>query len=712
MSLLNFTRLKKELSLFDVYVIATGAMISSGFFLLPGIAAASAGPGVVLAYLLAGVLIIPAMLSQAELATAMPRAGGAYYFLDRTLGPMVGTMGGIGTWLALVLKSAFALIGMGAYLALVVDVPLTTTAITFTVLFAILNVIGAKESSGLLRVLVVALLAILTLFILHGLSDVLARPEGTPGVSERLTPLLPFGVDGLLGTVGLVFVSYVGLTKVASLAEEVKDPERNIPLGMGLTLATVTGIYVLGVFIMVVVLGVDRLSTSLTPVADTAGAFAVWSWLPRQAAVYLIVVAAIVAFASMSNAGIMAASRYPLAMARDRIFPDRLAATGRLGTPTAAILLTCSLVVLFLLVLNVEEVAKLASALQLVLFALINVAVIVMRESHIEAYDPGFRSPGYPWVQLVGLFVPAVLVAEMGWLPVLFTAGVTTVSFAWYTYYAKPRIERDGAIYHVFERLGRRRFAGLDRELRDLMKEKGARAEDPFDQVVARAPVIDVAATVSLAKIIGRASVLFHERLPATTDQLLEGFGRGVRMGGTPVSHGAALLHTRLPELDTSEMVLVRCRGGVEVDMEDEEMVRRAADSPIRAIFFVVSGETDPGRHLRILAQLAGRVEDEDFITDWLAGRDEQELKETLLRDDRFLSLKLMMGSKAEPLIGKALRELELPPGCLIALIRRYGETIVPRGRTVLREGDRLTIIGEPAGLRQLTLQYSEPLHA
>ena len=142
------------------------------------------------------------------------------------------------------------------------------------------------------------------------------------------------------------------------------------------------------------------------------------------------------------------------------------------------------------------------------------------------------------------------------------------------------------------------------------------------------------------------------------------------------------------------------------MDVADDEMVRQAAEAPIRAIFFLVSGEADPGRHLRILAQLAGRVEDDEFMGEWLASRDELELKETLLRDDRFLSLQLVSGSKAEPLIGKALRELELPPGCLIALIRRYGETIVPRGRTVLREGDRLTIIGEPAGLRQLTQQY------
>ena len=87
-------RLKKSLTLFDVYAISTGAMFSSGFFLLPGLATAQAGPATVLAYFLAGVFILPAMFSAAELSTAMPRAGGAYYFLDRSLGPLAET--GIG----------------------------------------------------------------------------------------------------------------------------------------------------------------------------------------------------------------------------------------------------------------------------------------------------------------------------------------------------------------------------------------------------------------------------------------------------------------------------------------------------------------------------------------------------------------------------------------------------------------------------------------
>jgi mannitol/fructose-specific phosphotransferase system IIA component (Ntr-type) len=296
----------------------------------------------------------------------------------------------------------------------------------------------------------------------------------------------------------------------------------------------------------------------------------------------------------------------------------------------------------------------------------------------------------------------------MGWMSVLFTLGVTALCFGWYTYYAKPRIARDGAIYHVFERLGRRRYAGLDRELRDLMKEKGLRAEDPFDEVVARATVLDYAEPVSLDGVIQRAAVLLERRLPVGTDALIEGIGRGVRGGGTPVAYGAALLHTRFPDLDASEMVLVRCAEGVAVDPGDEDLARQAAAVPIRAVFFLVSGESDPGRHLRILAQLAGRVEDESFMPEWLAGRHEQELKETLLRDDRFLSLQLRVGSSSERLIGRSLSELDLPQGCLVALIRRYGEMMVPQGRTVLREGDRLTVIGSPAGLRLLSGLYVE----
>ena len=163
-------KLKKELRLLDVYAIATGTTLSAGFFFVARIGLPNRQvPALILSYLIAALPLLPATLSIIELATAMPRAGGVYYFLDRTLGPYFGTIGGIGTWLALILKVAFSLIGMGAYIAIFIpDVPILTVAIVLAILLGILNIFGAKKSGRLQIVLVMALLAILVVFISGG----------------------------------------------------------------------------------------------------------------------------------------------------------------------------------------------------------------------------------------------------------------------------------------------------------------------------------------------------------------------------------------------------------------------------------------------------------------------------------------------------------------------------------------------------------------
>src|SRR6056297_3378117 len=149
--------LDKPLGLFDVYAISTGAMFASGFFLLPGVAAAQSGPAVILAYGIASLLMIPTTLAIAELSTTMPRAGGPYYFIDRSFGPAMGTVGGLGVWAVLILKSAFALVGMGAYLGLVFQFPIEPIAIGTTVALAALNMLGAKQGARLQQILVLAL---------------------------------------------------------------------------------------------------------------------------------------------------------------------------------------------------------------------------------------------------------------------------------------------------------------------------------------------------------------------------------------------------------------------------------------------------------------------------------------------------------------------------------------------------------------------------
>jgi len=357
-------KLAKQLGLWDVYTISTGAMFSSGFFLLPGLATAYAGPSTVLAYGVAGLLMIPAMFSMAELATALRRAGGTYYFLDRSLGPMAGTVGGLGTWLALVLKSAFALLGMGAYLAITPGIAellpvsaghqlwlIKALAVALTVVFAAVNIFGAKETTKLQSVLVIALLGVLSFFVVQGVWYLFFKlPPGE--LEAQYTPFFvkEKGLSGIVATVGLVFVSYAGLTKVASVSEEVKRPERNLPLGMFLSLATATGIYVVGVAIMIATVDKQALRGDYTPVATAAEAF--FNWLPGHTGLILVVIAALAAFASTGNAGILSASRYPLAMSRDSLISPKFAHIGRFGTPTLGIIVTAAMMIGFILVLS------------------------------------------------------------------------------------------------------------------------------------------------------------------------------------------------------------------------------------------------------------------------------------------------------------------------------------------------------------------------
>ena len=700
---LGSERLKKDLTLFDVYAISTGAMFSSGFFLLPGLAAAKAGPAVVLAYLLAGLLILPAMVSQAELATAMPRAGGAYYFLDRSLGPLVGTVGGLGTFFALALKSAFALVGMGAYLAFFVDLPIKPLAVALTLVFMVINIVGAKETTGLQRLLVIILLTVLAYFTVQGLAEV-AGTWGEPATRGQFKPFLPFGFAELLGTVGFVFVSYAGLTKVASVAEEVRNPDRNIPLGMALSLATVTVIYVLGVFIMVAVLDPDELHADLTPVATAGAAF--FDWLPEPYGLILIVAAATAAFASTGNAGLLSASRYPLAMARDRLVPEGLSVLGRFQTPTRAIVLTAGLMIACIVVLDEEGIAKLASAFQLFIFMLLNLAVVVMRESRIPSYDPGYRSPFYPWTQVAGIVVSLALIGYMGWLAVLFTAGMAVGCLVWYRTYARGRVVRDGAIYHWFERLGHRRFEGLDSELRTILKEKGLRDEDPFEEVVARATVLDLEEEVTFDALVEQAAQHLASRLPMGEGEVVDAFMRGTRVGATPVAHGVALPHLQVAALDRPELVLVRVQGGVRIPVSEHDAQEGPPAQVAHALFFLASPEADPRQHLRILAEIAGRADEDFFLDEWKAARDADDLKTFLLRSQRFLSLVVDPDTTTEALAGQPLRAAGWPTGCLVALIRRGDDTLIPSGSTVLETGDRLTIIGTPDGIGTLRQRY------
>ena len=387
---------------------------------------------------------------------------------------------------------------------------------------------------------------------------------GIPEIKfEHFNNFLGAGFDKILATAGLVYISYVGVTNVASLSEEVKNPERNLPIGVILALATAILIYALGTGVMVGVIPFNELAGNLTPVAKAAEYF-----LGKYGAL-LLSVAAILAFVSVANAGTLSASRYPLAMSRDHIMPSFFRRLSKFGTPAVSIIFTVSVIVTILIFLDPLGIAKLASAFQLLMFALVCLAVIVMRESKIQSYDPGYHSPFYPWMQILGIVAPLFLIVEMGWLPIAFSLGLIVLGVFWYFYYVRGRVGRTGAIYHIFERLGKQRYEGLDSELRGILKEKGLRAGDPFNEIVTRSNVFDIPDEIDFDKAVELAAEKLSRVIPLNSEQIVKQIQDGTRIGATPVTHGVALPHFRIDNLDQPELVLMRAKKGVHIKLYD-----------------------------------------------------------------------------------------------------------------------------------------------
>jgi len=689
-------KLARNLTLFDVYAMSTGAMFSSGLFLLPGIAASYTGNSVWLAYLLAGFLILPAMYCMAELSTAMPKAGGTYYFLDRSMGPLMGTIGGLGSWIAVVFKSAFALVGMGAYLGLYLDLPFTVTAIILTIAFGLINIFGAKETTMLQRVLVTTLVVILIAFVILGLKE--TGIAGALQPSEDYGTFFKSGFVGFISVIGLVFVSYAGLTKVASVAEEVQNPDRNIPLGMTLSLITATVIYTLGTMVLITVLEPKELYESLTPIADAGREFL--SWVPLDLGVILIVVAAIAAFASTGNAGIMSASRYPYAMAKDKLVPQRLSKIGKFGTPTIAIILTVVAMIAVLVLFDVASVAKLASAFQLLLFGLVCVAVIVMREARISTYKPGFKAPLYPWLQISGILISFWLIIEMGILAIAFTGMVTIGCVLWYHFYASGKMERRGAIFHIHQRLGQQRYEGLERELMTIIHDRTQDENLSYEAVIARSVMMDFRFGIydleHLRDIVReQAKTRFEIDPDIITDILAD-----ETLHMHTISEHVNIHYKTHEGLTQPELFVLRFGPQAKLDIPSA--------TNAHSLMFLVVPPKPVGLDLRLAGHLAEVVQSDHFELRWLGAETEKDMNEVLMRDDHFLHGPVAQFPRLLEQAGQTISDINLPASCLIAMIERDGDILVATPEIELRATDEVAIIGEPADLNDLRKNPSD----
>jgi APA family basic amino acid/polyamine antiporter len=609
--------LKRELGPVSVFAVAAGAMISSGLFVLPSIVHARVGPAVFICYLLAAVLLLPAVLSKAELMTAMPKAGGTFYYIDRSLGPGFGAVGGIAAWASLAFKSAFALIGIGALAqAIWPSMPMwevKAIACAFCVLFAALNGFGVRHAGRVQIVLVVVLLLVLGVFSALGLASLDAA---------NYRPMFPMGWKPVLVGTAMVFVSFGGVTKVATLGEEVRRPGRDLLVGMFAACAAIGVLYVLVVFVAVGVLPRGEGLWSYAPLCEAGGV------LVGRAGAVALGLAAMAAFLTTGNAGIMAASRMVMAMGQDSLVPPVLARLSGRGTPIRAIALTSAFMIAVIALLDLELFARAASAMMILLFIFEMLSVVLMRESRIPTYRPTWRCPFYPWTQAVGIMLYVFLLVELGTIPLAITGVILGGALLWYVLYAKVSVLRESALIRLAGRVAKADFEDhdLEAELSRVARERDQVLQDRFDHLIQDCTVLDLPSPVTREE-------LFH----IIADNLAPSLGRPAQdvydlllereaLSSTVVRPGLAIPHLILDGLASFQVILVRSKHGVAFE---------EGEQPVRALFVMAASPEERNFYLKALVAVAEIAQDEQFDRRWMEAGRVEALREVVLAAER-----------------------------------------------------------------------------
>ena len=445
--------LAKDLGPLAALTIGIGTMIGAGIFVLPGTAIENAGVYAIGSFVLGGGIALLTAFSASELGTAMPKSGGAYYYVNQALGPLFGSIAGWANWLGLAFASAFYMVGFGEYIVAIVGeeivlgtngllggievaVPLSVKAVALAggAFFVFVNYVGAKETGKLQNIIVVVLILILTVFTAVGAFR--ADPANLPPGK---------GLSPLLRTTGIIFVSYLGFVQITSVAEEIKEPGKNLPRAIIGSVVIVTSIYALVLITMAA--AVEQGFIAEQQLAGNIAVVEVARLLLGPAGAVAMLAGGLLATASSANASILASSRINFAMGRDRILTPQINEVHpRFGTPYRAIAITGGLILLFIAVGNVTVLAAMGSVLHLVIYALLNVALIVMREAGASDYDPTYTVPLYPITPIAGAILSTALIIFIDPDIVLISGGLVAAAVVWYLGYARSRTTTEGLL--------------------------------------------------------------------------------------------------------------------------------------------------------------------------------------------------------------------------------------------------------------------------
>lgn len=413
-------KLSRDLSLFSVTMIGVGAMIGAGIFVLTGIAAGVAGPAILIAFLLNGIVALFTASAYAELGGSIPEAGGGYLWVKESLPQPSGFLSGWMSWMAHSVACSLYAVGFGAYFSEVLqefDIPVLFSpqvqkkflAVLIIIIFSYINFRGAKETGKAGNVVTLLKIFILLLFVLLGAKIIFSEPH-------RFTHFSPFfseGFFGILTAMGLTYIAFEGYEIIAQSGEEVKNPVKNIPKAIFISLIIVVPIYIFVAFIALGVVNPGEMSAwaflaakKEVAMVEAARNISVWGG-------GILLLGGVLSTISALNATIYSSSRVSFAMGRDHNFPPIFAQIHtKFKTPNGSILISAAFIIIMVLSLPIEDIASSADIMFLFLFIFVNIALIHIRRKtphHLK----GYKSPLFPLFPIVGIITQSLLIIVM-----------------------------------------------------------------------------------------------------------------------------------------------------------------------------------------------------------------------------------------------------------------------------------------------------------
>lgn len=440
----NNSELKRGLKARHISMIAVGGVIGAGFFLGAGASIGKAGPAVIIAYLVGGIITMMVMVLLMEMAVGMPVAGSFQKYATVALGPWAGFATGWTYWLAFLIGPASETIAAGTFLHIwFPTVPIWVFCLIVAVTMTVVNLVGVaffgEVEFWLSLVKVIALIA----FIIWGLVAVFGiTPQTGVTVSNLVNDggFLPAGIVGLVGAMLLVMFSYGGTEAIGTAAEESEHPERDLPKVLKSTIFRIVVLFVLSILVLVMVLPWAQAGTSSSPFVDAMGI------LGGPVAANIMNFVVLTAALSCIDSGVYATSRMLFSLSRDGFFPKVFSNVhSKTQTPTAAIAVSCAVLFLGALLFAFKPefayvwLASLSGFGFLFAWLMIALSQPRMRKILEEKGPLKWRAPGAKYIQpatvaLILLIYIGQFFVPGGW--VMIAVGVGWLGLASVYYFA------------------------------------------------------------------------------------------------------------------------------------------------------------------------------------------------------------------------------------------------------------------------------------